>query len=310
MTTEQFAQLQKAFNTQLGSDTYSKVSMLSPSEVEQILKDTNTKNQTDATTSATDWISKLTSNLPAPYQEYAKLNTQALGQYQQAIAPQEEEARKASQQYQNIVQKGPMFELAMRPELAKISPTFMGANRKDLDAKLTAEGITDPFVKQSMIDSYLQYADSAMTMSLSALGQLYDSAVIASKTVAEDKQSAYEKVADIYKEAYQTTIMANKDWLDSKINPKTENGLSEDFNDDLSAISDFSNRDEVLTFLNNKKTAFINKYGEDKYKELLTEVDRVFPVSTSPTSSGKGVYGWVEGQVEEMKSFFGNLFGG
>lgn len=213
MTQEQFAQLQKSFSTYLGPDTYSKIAMLSPSEGEQILKDTNTKMQNDATTSAEKWLNKLTS----PYQEYAGMNIAAGQQFQQAVAPQEEEARKSSEYYQSLVQKGPMFELAMRPELAKISPTFMGANRRDLDAKLTADGITDPFQKQQMIDSYLSYADKAMTMSLSSLGQLYDSAVIAARTAAEDKQSIYQKVADIYKEAYSVTLMANKDWLDSKL---------------------------------------------------------------------------------------------
>ena len=317
MTTQQWDELQKAFNTQLGSNTYSKVAMMSPSEVEQILKDTNTKNQTDSTSVANDWIQKLTSNLPAPYQELAAANTQAFQQYQQAIAPQKQAAMQASQQHQNLVQRGPMFELAMRPELARISPTFMGANIRDLDAKLTAEGITDPFVKQSMIDSYMSYADRSMTMSLSALGQLYDSAVIAARTVSEDKQKEYERVADIYYEAYQATIMANRDLLESKLKISSS-GLSEelesDFIDDLASISGLGSREKALTELNNKKTALIEKYGEENYNKLLKEVDRRFPETTAtskplsrPTVSpsafqgGQKIGGWFGEQTKEIK---------
>ena len=264
-TSEQWAAIQKALGTQLGGDTYSKVSMLSPSEIETVLKDTNTKNQTDALNSAQSNLNSLS----APYQQFAAANISAGNTYNQQLQSAAETTgyKQAQSSYDAIIQKGPMFELAMRPELAKVSPTCMGANPKDLDAKLTAEGITDPFTKQSMIQNYMQYADRSMTMSLSSLGQLYDSAVIAARTATEDKQKEYQKVADMYKEAYSATIMANKDWLESKINPKeTGTNTETDFTDQEKrkleqAGLNTASRQEQLDYL----------YGEETIPEVSQE---------------------------------------
>ena len=329
-TSEQWAAIQKALGTQLGGDTYSKVSMLSPNEIETVLKDTNTKNQTDALNSAQSNLNSLS----APYQSFAAANISAGNTYNQQLQSAAETTgyKQAQSSYDAIIQKGPMFELAMRPELAKVSPTFMGANPKDLDAKLTAEGITDPFTKQSMIQNYMQYADRSMTMSLSSLGQLYDSAVIAARTATEDKKKEYQKVADMYKEAYSATIMANKDWLENKINPNKGNepptsiqeyeyyvnqektagrtpktygdwssggkttNMVELAGDIAGFFEDVQNRDAALAKLERDKTVFTLMYGEDGYKQLVSEVARRYPEEVE--------------KPKESNNFLGNLFGG
>ena len=328
-TSEQWAAIQKALGTQLGGDTYSKVSMLSPNEIETVLKDTNTKNQTDALNSAQSNLNSLS----APYQSFAAANISAGNTYNQQLQSAAETTgyKQAQSSYDAIIQKGPMFELAMRPELAKVSPTFMGANPKDLDAKLTAEGITDPFTKQSMIQNYMQYADKSMTMSLSSLGQLYDSAVIAARTATEDKKKEYQKVADMYKEAYSATIMASRDWLDSKINPKSEDqkwsepyqlgdatvqkntttgeirtvsgagmgteDLALDINEFFTGDKPPKTKEEALVKAEEEKTVFTLLNGASGYNQLITEIERRFPVTATE-------------ETKESSGFLSGLFSG
>ncbi len=218
MTLSQFNEIVQAHNTYMSPSDYSKYATMSPADFEDAVKNTTTKLQTDTISNAQKNLDNL--NLPPAYQDYAKANMSAAQGYQQAKESSNEyQLLQQAEKYQSeIIQKGPMYELAMRQDLARISPSFMGVSRESLREKLKS---IEPNVinREKMIDTYMGYADKAMTMSLSTLGQLRDAAVIAAQTDVEEKKSIWEKVAAVYDEAYSTTLMANKSILENKLNP-------------------------------------------------------------------------------------------
>src|SRR3990167_708010 len=74
----------------------------------------------------------------------------------------------------------------------------------------------------------------------------------------------------------------------------------------LAQVPSYTNREDALKDLEKYKSAITVKIGETGYKQILNEVDRIFPqqtsISTPTTQQSGGLWGTV-------KSFFSNLFG-
>jgi len=225
MTQDQINQLMKRYNLYQGYDTYSKLAMLSPSEGEQVMKDTSSqinKESTDTGQKALDSLNGLLPNDSPYYQQFMQRVGNINSATQQMVEPQQQTYDQGNQFYNQLIQKGPMFELAMRPEIAKVSPTFMGANTRALEAKLDTMGITDPLEKDALISNYMKYADKAMTMTLSSLGQMRDALVIAAGQANESNKAELNKAISTTDELKKYLFAINNDWLESKINPKSE----------------------------------------------------------------------------------------
>jgi len=88
-------------------------------------------------------------------------------------------------------------------------------------------GITDPLEKDALISNYMKYADKAMTMTLSSLGQMRDALVIAAGQANESNKAELNKAISTTDELKKYLFAINNDWLESKINPK-ESGGTED----------------------------------------------------------------------------------
>lgn len=88
--------------------------------------------------------------------------------------------------------------------------------------------------------------------------------------------------------------------------PETQN---EDFNSDMAMVSTYGDRDTALTTLNNMKTALVNKYGANRYQQLLSEVDRIFPAPEPKVSKPPSLPGVAEAG-KATKSFLKEAFAG
>lgn len=196
------------------SEMLGKFSMMTPAETEDIIKDTKSWVQKEAAEKAQTSISSLMAGQGEGGAPGVSDYLRSMGEARETLMKQYgvEEAEKRygeiSTFYQGMVQKGPGFGMAMETGLAEISPTFLGANRKDLEAKLS--GIGNPFVRDKMIDSYLGYADKAMNMSLSALNTLWNSSIVATRTAAEDERGIYERAAGKFEDAYKELQWINR----------------------------------------------------------------------------------------------------
>ena len=297
-TNKQITDLFNAYGARVSSEQTSQLGMKSMGEVEQIAKDTKNKVQSDALSSYNTAMKSLTTNLPPAYQDYAKSSLATTQQYQQlkSSSPEYQASQSADQYLSELVQKGPMFALAMRQDLAKISPSFLGVSRDFLDKKLA--GIGNPFVRDKMVSDYMGYAEKATSMSLSVLGQLRDSALIAAKRDADDKKSQWEKTASVFDDALKIVLSSQQSILEEKLKvaevKKVDN--VELAGDIAGFFEDVQGRDAALAKLERDKTVFTLMYGEDGYKQLVSEVARRYPEEVE--------------KPKESNNFLGNLFGG
>jgi len=203
-----FDKILELFNQYLGytpsSQEASKLSMSPDDEVESILSNTKSDVQKTAIENAHTAIGSLAGKMPAgsPAQEY--LTTIAKGkselEQQYGLTEAEEKMGEAGQFYQDIAQKGPMFDQVMKSGMEGVSPNFLGATRRDLETYF--KGIPNPFVRDSMINTYLNSADKGMTSTLNALNGLYQTALIGAESAMKGEQNHYNKIVNTVQDLY------------------------------------------------------------------------------------------------------------
>lgn len=191
------------------SQQVSQFSMKSSGEVEDILAGTRSDIQSNAANNAQDAISQIQSSLgaagvdlPGYGNEY--LTTLAQGksalEEKYGLTAAEEQASKSEAFYRDIAQKGPMFEEVMRGGLEDISPSFLGATRSGMEDFYKA--IPNPFVRDKMVNSYMDASDRGLTSTLNALNGLYQTVLIGAENVAEMDAKRYNniagKISDLY----------------------------------------------------------------------------------------------------------------
>ena len=224
------SEIQKYYSQYLGfspdSKSLSGMAMMSPAEVEDTLKNTRTEVQSSATQTAQSAISSLMSPggemLPPAVGDY--LTQMAQGREMLAdrygLTEAEKRMREAEQFYQSIAQKGPMLGQTMAGGLMEMSPTFLGATRKDLEGKFA--DIENPFVRDSMIDSYLRAADKSMVATLNALNGLYQTSLMSAQTAMESEQRNYLGIADKVKDLYSELQWMNRNRVQEQMKEKNE----------------------------------------------------------------------------------------
>jgi len=197
------------FRDYLGIDPSGKqvsgLSLKTDGEVDEILSDTRNEVQSEAAKTAEANIAALQQSIGGgtPEQDYIKRLTegkQAL-EDQYGLTEAQEGADTAEQFYLDIAQKGPMFDTAMTGALMGASPTFLGATRKGVEQAYA--GIANPFVRDRMVNDYMNAADRSLTSTLNALNGLYQSTLAGAQGAAEFEQKAYQRVADKVSDLYK-----------------------------------------------------------------------------------------------------------
>lgn len=266
------------------SATAGKLSMKSDMEVEDILKNTKTDVQSEAADKAKSAIASLSSNLPAgPENDY--LSTMAKGKSElekmYGIDEAEKRTKEAEDFYKQVSQKGPMFETVMRGGLQQASPTFLGATRKSLEQYF--QNIPNPFVRDNMINNYLDASDRSMTATLSALNGLYQTALMSAKDELNTQNTAYQRVADKVKDLYSELQFINRERYNEEqdlrtyekkkaVDDKYKSKLGEytgKYEKDylMERANDFVNDDGTIDWLELDK---IQNTSNDLYNDLVT----------------------------------------
>ena len=203
------AEIEKLYQQYMGytptSKDASQFSMMPADDVNDILAASRKDMQSNAAQKVRDVIAQLSASLPAGTtgnKEYLEQVAGGRATLEEAYGLPEAEGRvqEAEEFYRQIAIRGPMFEEVMRSGLSDISPTFLGATRKDTEDYF--KGIPNPFVRDRMVNAYLDASDRSLTASLNALNGLYQTALVSAETALQAEQSHYNRVADKSKELY------------------------------------------------------------------------------------------------------------
>jgi len=202
----------KKFQEYLGltptSKQISEFSMRSADEVDEILSGTKSEVQAEAAETAQKNIADLESSLKSagvnlPYQsDYLQTLTKGREALEKkyGLTEAQKRAEEADKFYRDIAMRGPMFEQTMTAELKGVSPKFLGATRKELEEYFA--NIPNPFVRDRMIDTYLDAADRSLTSTLNALNGLYQTTLIGAQNAVEMEQGRYNKIANRISDLY------------------------------------------------------------------------------------------------------------
>lgn len=296
------------------SKDYATFAMKSSVDTEDILKNTKSNVQSGAVNKAKSAISALSGGMAqGPEKDYLE---QVAGGYnilqEQLGIPEAGKRLEESEAFlKGIQQRGPIFEEVMKSGLGEVSPTFLGATRKDLEEKLS--GIGNPFVRDKMINSYLDAADKSMAANLTALNGLYQTALIGAQTAVEADQKHYDKIMGNVKDLFSELQWINrKRYIEQTEGPSVVDirNQQEAYQGELIALQQFENRKTALNYLEQNSTYFISVMGENNYKRLFTELDRIHPeisevkktaeplISPTAFKAGKETKGFL-GRVKE-----------
>jgi hypothetical protein len=195
--------IQKFYSQYLGftpsSKDVSSMAMMSNAQVEDVIKNSKTEVQSQATNKANEAIASLGEG--GDYlSKMMQGQTMLADRY--GLTEAEKRMGEAEEFYRSIAEKGPMLKQVMTGELQQASPTFLGATRKDLEEYFAH--IENPFVRDSMVNNMLTSADKSMVATLNALNGLYQTSLMAAQNAVESERSNYQninnKVKDLYSE--------------------------------------------------------------------------------------------------------------
>lgn len=211
-TDKQFEDLIKQFNVYLSPEQKSSLSMRTYGEVQDILKNTRSDIQSEATNTARTSIGQIIQSMPegtfTPEEQrmlQGQSETQRILEEHYGIEEAGKQAQEMQTYYEGLVQKTPGFGMAMQAGLGQISPTFLGVSRKDVEDKLRGMGVTNTAVMQKLSNQYLAQSDRAMDMTLSALNTMWNTSLVAARTAAQDKQAIFNNLASKMEDAYKAT---------------------------------------------------------------------------------------------------------
>lgn len=224
MTDKQLNDLWSMYTGYMGnmpSNLRGQLAMQPASEVQKILENTKNKVQSDAVSQAQENIAKLGQNMGGMTGDYLQKIGQGWDSISQAtgLKGAQEQLENSQQFLDSINQRGPMFEQTMRGGLEGMSPTFLGANRDNVEQYFSF--IPNVRVRQEMISNYLNASQTSMTNVLKGLKGLYDTAALTAKNAVEADQKKYNQVMDLTKDLWTELAWANRAQFEKTLNPPT-----------------------------------------------------------------------------------------